>query len=83
MGGSSAQLAFEPEVPIMAGKVTVHIGNTTYNVYTHSYLSYGGTAMKERIQSYLLRENPHAIAVTDPCMLKGMQTGTYGWSHPF
>lgn len=74
MGGSSAQLAFEPEVPIMAGKVTVHIGNITYNVYTHSYLSYGGTAMKERIQNYLLKENPHAIAVIDPCMLKGDNT---------
>ncbi|XP_060080898.1 ectonucleoside triphosphate diphosphohydrolase 8-like isoform X2 [Ylistrum balloti] len=69
VGGGSCQVAFIPEVPIYEDKMPVYIGGHTYEVYTHSYLSYGAQTMTSRIRNHLVRRNKHAIALVDPCML--------------
>jgi len=51
--------------------MTAYIGGRSYDVYTHSYLSYGANIMTERIRTYLMWENQHAIALFNPCALKG------------
>ncbi|XP_021342210.1 ectonucleoside triphosphate diphosphohydrolase 1-like isoform X2 [Mizuhopecten yessoensis] len=70
VGGGSCQIAFIPEVPIYEDKIPVQIGGLTYEVYTHSFLSYGAQTMTSRIRNHLVRRNQHAIALVDPCMLK-------------
>ncbi|XP_033742370.1 ectonucleoside triphosphate diphosphohydrolase 5-like [Pecten maximus] len=69
VGGGSCQIAFIPEVPIYEDKMPVYIGGHTYEVYTHSFLSYGAKTMTSRIRNHLVRKNQHAIALVDPCML--------------
>lgn len=69
VGGGSCQIAFIPEVPIYEDKMPVYIGGRTYEVYTHSFLSYGSRTMTSRIRNHLVRQNQHAIALVDPCML--------------
>ncbi|KAL4230278.1 Golgi apyrase [Mactra antiquata] len=71
IGGGSAQIAFIPEDPIYAGKMPATIAGREYGVYCHSFLSFGATLIAERIAEHLIRENPHAHTINNPCMLKG------------
>ncbi|KAK3099230.1 hypothetical protein FSP39_001291 [Pinctada imbricata] len=70
IGGGSVQIAYATEVPVYDGKVSVRVGNQLYDVYTHSFLSYGSGSIATRIQRHLLRENPHATGLINPCMLR-------------
>ncbi|WAQ98019.1 ENTP3-like protein [Mya arenaria] len=71
LGGGSAQIAFIPDDPIYAGKMPATIAGREYGVYCHSHLSYGASLIAERIVEYLVRENPYANVIVNPCMLKG------------
>ncbi|CAG2221695.1 ectonucleoside triphosphate diphosphohydrolase 1-like [Mytilus edulis] len=71
VGGGSMQIAFIPERPIYAGKQAVIIGGREYDVYAHSFLSYGAKSIGMRIEEYLVRQNMQAVVLTNPCMLKG------------
>lgn len=71
VGGGSMQIAFIPERPIYADKQAVIIGGREYDLYAHSFLSYGAESIGMRIEQYLVRQNKHAVALTNPCMLKG------------
>lgn len=77
VGGGSMQIAFIPERPIYAGKQAVIIGGREYDVYAHSFLSYGAKSIGMRIEEYLVRQNMQAVVLTNPCMLKGIHKKTY------
>ncbi|KAH3836390.1 ectonucleoside triphosphate diphosphohydrolase 3-like [Dreissena polymorpha] len=74
LGGGSAQIAFIPDDPIYAGKMPANIAGQEYGVYCHSYLSFGAGSMVRRVVDFLIRENPNANVINNPCMLKGDST---------
>lgn len=71
LGGGSLQIAFIPDDPIYAGKMTIQLAGREYDIYGHSHLSYGATLMAERVPEYLIKENPYASVIVNPCMLRG------------
>ncbi|KAL3880178.1 hypothetical protein ACJMK2_032442 [Sinanodonta woodiana] len=71
LGGGSLQIAFVPEDPIYAGKLSFQIAGRDYSIYGHSFLSYGATSVAERVVDYLVRNNPYATEIMNPCMLRG------------
>ncbi|KAH3836392.1 ectonucleoside triphosphate diphosphohydrolase 3-like [Dreissena polymorpha] len=74
LGGGSAQIAFIPHDPIYAGKMPANIVGQEYGVYCHSHLSFGAGIMGRRVVDFLIRENPNANVINNPCMLKGDST---------
>lgn len=71
LGGGSLQISFVPDDPIYAGKMTVQLAGREYDIYGHSHLSYGADLMANRVPEYLIKENPYAKVIVNPCMLKG------------
>ncbi|KAM7269315.1 hypothetical protein ACFE04_024812 [Oxalis oulophora] len=79
LGGASAQVTFfsnEPMPSEFARSVT--FGNSTYNLYSHSFLHFGQNAASEGLRELLVAENSDFISEslqkekkTDPCFPKG------------
>ena len=51
--------------------MTIQLGGRDYDIYGHSHLSYGATLMAKRVPEYLIKENPYASVIVNPCMLRG------------
>ena len=51
--------------------MTVQLAGREYDIYGHSHLSYGADLMANRVPEYLIKENPYAKVIVNPCMLKG------------
>jgi len=67
MGGGSTQITFIPQEPLYAGEFQVELRGELYEVYVHSYLDYGLTAIETKVATYLKDRD-----LTDnPCLLKG------------
>ena len=71
MGGASTQIAFVPTGNVLADKFPVRIGHIMYSLYVHSYLNYGQNAVIAYIRERLEDNNPAAVIIGNPCMMKG------------
>ena len=75
MGGASTQIAFVPleGTELKAGAFPIEFeGAKSLELYVHSYLGLGATEAQLGLQAYLAAEL--AMAVEDPCLLRGYAT---------
>lgn len=87
LGGASAQVTFvsnEPMPPEFAR--TVKFGNTTYSIYSHSFLHFGQNVAFEALRESLISVDYQSASESlkkgifiDPCTPKGYSHDTESW----
>jgi Golgi nucleoside diphosphatase len=71
MGGASMQIAFRPEVSILANEFPYYVDGVLQSVYAISYM-FGVDAALHRYQLALARDAlPGALNISSPCSLSG------------
>ncbi|KAI9111514.1 hypothetical protein K1719_017204 [Acacia pycnantha] len=89
LGGASAQVTFVSTESFPSGFLrAVRLGNTTYNLYSNSFLHFGLNAAQESLREALTSGDFNMATQSlqkglriDPCTLKGYSHSDESWKH--